>query len=95
MRFYKTTYNDNSTACATWDKSASDASRHRVALKKDGMRSIETKAVDVPTDKTGLLGWLNANAMDCTRIFVQIARHTESKHPEHVVLEPRDEAKHG
>lgn len=63
MRLYLTSYLDdqkNDTVLqGVYHGTQSDASRSRVALKKDGMRNIETKDIDVPTDKAGLMGYLN------------------------------------
>lgn len=64
MKLYKTTYIDDAaaTTIAEWDKAAGDASKARTRLKKEGMREIETKDVDVPTDKAGLLKFLNGGS---------------------------------
>lgn len=62
MRLYLTSYideqNDNAHQ-GVYHGTQSDASKSRVALKKEGMRNIETKDVDVPTDKAGLMAYLN------------------------------------
>jgi hypothetical protein len=46
-----------------WTVSQADAATKRAALVDQGYRrkDIETTAVDVPTDKQGLLEWLNQN----------------------------------
>jgi hypothetical protein len=44
-----------------WQGTQSDASACRRELKEKGFKEIETKDIDVPTDKAGLLAWLNAN----------------------------------
>lgn len=64
MRLYKTTYlcdgdKGVTTQQGVYDGTLAEASKQRVALKKDGMRNIETKEVDVPTDKAGLMAYLN------------------------------------
>ena len=61
MRLYLTSYIDDESAKVkrTFTGTQADASKGRVALKKDGMREIETKEVEVPTDKAGLIGYLN------------------------------------
>ena len=66
MKLYKTTYTpaDFTVAMPTWCGSADEASKGRTALKKDhpGCKPT-TETHDVPTDKVGLLGWLNKNAV--------------------------------
>ena len=63
MRLYLTSYledqKDDTIQRGAYDGTQADASKQRVALKKDGMRNIETKEVDVPTDKAGLMAYLN------------------------------------
>lgn len=64
MNFYKTTYLDDArppgrNECASWDGTQADAGKTRKQLKVEGMRDIETKDADVPTDKAGLLRFLN------------------------------------
>lgn len=63
MRLYLTSYLDDqkndTIQQGVFDGTQSDASKRRGALKKDGMRNVETKEVDVPTDKAGLMGYLN------------------------------------
>ena len=65
MRLYLTSYIDDqpetgpSGQRSFYNGTQSDASKSRVALKKEGMRNIETKDVDVPTDKAGLMAYLN------------------------------------
>ena len=64
MKLYLTSYLDDSEdrdtdQCKVYHGTQADASKGRVALKKDGMRNIETKDVDVPTDKAGLIAYLN------------------------------------
>lgn len=62
MRLYLTSYideqNDNVHQRVHHGTQA-DASRSRKELKREGMLNIETKEVDVPTDKAGLMGYLN------------------------------------
>lgn len=61
MYFYLTSYLDDESATTKhqYTGTQSDASKSRAALKKEGMRNVETKGVDVPTDKAGLMGYLN------------------------------------
>jgi len=62
MRLYLTSYiddQDDTIQQSVYHGTLSDASKSRVALKKDGMRDIKTEDVDVPTDKAGLMAYLN------------------------------------
>jgi hypothetical protein len=63
MRLYKTDYRDDEvnepTDKVKWDGTQADASKRRVSLKKEGYRDIRTEEVDVPTDKAGLMAFLN------------------------------------
>lgn len=64
MRLYKTNFIDDAAdegrrEQATWSGTQADAAKDRKRLKTEGMRSIETEEVDVPTDKAGLLQFLN------------------------------------
>ena len=62
MKLYKTTYTDDgadSTLRRSWTGSLDAAGKDRKRLKIDGMREIKTDEVNVPTDKTGLLAFLN------------------------------------
>jgi hypothetical protein len=45
----------------TWQGTQADAAAKRKELKTAGCADVETKGVDVPTDKAGLLAWLNTN----------------------------------
>lgn len=49
----------------SWHVSQSDAASKRKALVDQGYRrkDLVTNEVDVPTDKAGLLVWLNENAI--------------------------------
>ena len=66
MNLYKTTYDDDAvpSSRASWAKSATDASKGRTSLKKAGMTKITTAEVEVPTNKAGLLEWLNLNCVN-------------------------------
>lgn len=67
MRLYKTIglaeedRGDSSQWIAQWQGTQADAAAARKDFKARGLAKIETKEVDVPTDKAGLLTWLNAN----------------------------------
>ena len=60
MKLYQT-IGENGEVTARWAGSQADATKHRVALKKEGHKSVETQDIEVPTNKTGLLEWLNSN----------------------------------
>ncbi len=55
MRLYKTTGGDQTK----WDGSQADASKRRVELRREGLKPVETEEVEVPTNKAGLLEFLN------------------------------------
>ena len=66
MRLYKitalnTSHGDTPDSDVTWVGSLAEASAQRKKLTTDGFarKEIETEEVDVPTDKVGLLGFLN------------------------------------
>lgn len=64
MNLYKTNYLDDAQPAgrierAVWVGTQSDAAKNRKQLKADGMRDIETDDTDVPTDKSGLMNFLN------------------------------------
>lgn len=62
MKLYKTKgLNDQEGWSQKWDGTQADARATRKDFKERGLSKIETKEVDVPTDKPGLLAWLNAN----------------------------------
>lgn len=71
MKLYKTSYkiiafdpSDPHTQRHVWEGSADAASKGRTALKAEhnGCKPT-TETHDVPTDKTGLLDWLNKHAV--------------------------------
>lgn len=64
MRLYKTNFIDDSAEAgrqeqAAWSGTQADAGKDRKRLKSEGMRSIDTEEVDVPTSKQELLGFLS------------------------------------
>lgn len=73
MNLYKTTVkalvglNDAQVmrTTTTWNGSQAEASAVRAAAVRDGAKrkDVETEAVDVPTDKAGLLAFLNARGV--------------------------------
>lgn len=62
MKLYLTTYLDDQfeRTVQVYDGTQADAASRRKTLKVDGMRNVETKDADVPTDKAGLMAHLNA-----------------------------------
>ena len=70
MKLYKTTYTTDVVdtsgkfiTAAIWDGSADAASKQRTALKNTHKGCKPTsEAVDIDTNKTGLLAWLNTHA---------------------------------
>jgi hypothetical protein len=62
MRFYKTEGDSREGfTLVKWSGSQAAAASDRRALKEDGRIIVETTAIEVPTDKPGLLAWLNEN----------------------------------
>jgi len=64
MKLYQTTADDSSQDSGmqvSWNGSGADASKQRSAFKKAGLKGVSTEEVDVPTNKTDLLAWLNTN----------------------------------
>lgn len=63
MKLYVTTYIDDETSppgyLATWSGTQAQQKLDAKQAKTEGMRRIETLSVDVPTDKAGLLAWIN------------------------------------
>ena len=66
MRLYKitalnTSHGDTPDSDVTWVGSLAEASAQRKKLTIDGFarKEIETEEVDVPTDKAGLIGFVN------------------------------------
>lgn len=61
MKLYRTHYLDDQfdRITSVYDGTQADAAARRKSLKADGMRNIETKDEDVPTDKAGLITHLN------------------------------------
>jgi hypothetical protein len=59
MNLYKTTAEGLESTETKWAGSLAGASADRVALKKSTGSKAETVEVDVPTNKVGLLAFLN------------------------------------
>ena len=62
MKLYKTTCQseDGLQKFCKFTSSADGASRARIRLKKIGMRNVKTEEVEVATDRTSLIAFLNA-----------------------------------
>lgn len=68
MHLYRTDYTDDQAEAdglnprrSTWHGTQAGAHASCKVLHTLGMRGIVTSGVDVPTDKAGLLVWLNVN----------------------------------
>lgn len=68
MLLYKTTYQVDESEDGTkfsdvvkWGGSQTEATKHRVEGKGKAYKKPETMTVDVPTNKAGLIEWLNTN----------------------------------
>lgn len=61
MNLYKTisTKPEDGSTDISWTGSQADASKDRVRLRKEGNKDIVTTDVEVPTNKPGLLAYLN------------------------------------
>ena len=64
MKLYKIVGKTADKSKTVWTGSLADAGSTRVSMVSDGFtrKEIETFTVDVPTDKAGLLNWLNGQA---------------------------------
>ena len=63
MNLYKTTGEKEDGAVTTlWSGTLADAGKDRAMLKKTNNKGVGTEDVDVPTNKPGLIAWLNDNA---------------------------------
>ena len=65
MKLYKTTgeFSPGATTPAVWSGSQADAAKARKELKAQHAFFVETEEINVPTDKAGLLVWLNTNCL--------------------------------
>jgi hypothetical protein len=62
MKLYKTSTPFDPTANqVSWQSSADTASKQRTAYKAEGVKKPISEAVEIPTNKEGLLAWLNEN----------------------------------
>lgn len=59
MKFYVTKYTANGAKRIHWEGTQADAAAKRKALKDEDCDNINTIEFDVPTDKPGLLAFLN------------------------------------
>lgn len=70
MKLYKIVGKNDEGTKTVWTGSMADAGSTRASMvSNDGFtrKEIETYTVDVPTDKTGLLNWLNATTSDAEK----------------------------
>lgn len=58
MKLYQTS-GENGDVHARWAGAQADASKHRVAMKKEGFTNVRTSDFEIPTSKIDLLAWLN------------------------------------
>mgnify|MGYP003544660126 CR=1 FL=1 len=63
MKLYKTTVSPGDKTTVSWQGTQADAASVRKRAMDDGAKrkDVTTEDVEVPTDKAGLLAWLNAN----------------------------------
>ena len=62
MKFYRTHIQTGADSYQTkWAGSLAGATADRMALKTPGAKPV-TEEIDIPTDKVGLLAWLNKEA---------------------------------
>lgn len=62
MKLYKTSsVSEDTKTSFFWDGTLAAAATTRKSIKAAGHSEIVSEDVDVPTDKPGLLAWLNAN----------------------------------
>lgn len=63
MKLYKTTVVNEDDRTVSWQGTQADAASARKKAMDDGAKrkDVTTEDVEVPTDKAGLLAWLNAN----------------------------------
>ena len=65
MKLYKTTAPFDPTDLelnqVSWQGSADAASKQRTTYKAEGAKKPTSEAVEIPTNKEGLLTWLNEN----------------------------------
>lgn len=62
MQIYKTftTNKETGVVAISFQGSQTEASKARAQLKRDGFKA-ESQTIEVPTNKAGLLAWLNEN----------------------------------
>jgi hypothetical protein len=60
MKLYQTTGEiDAQSSKVIWNTSSSNASKDRTTMKKDALNFVNTVEIDIPTNKTELLAFLN------------------------------------
>lgn len=65
MKLYKITADDGDKTVSKYVGTQAEAVAQRKKLKEDGFaqKHITSDDVEVPTDKAGLIAWLNKNAV--------------------------------
>lgn len=63
MKLYRVSSEDKGKLVTKWSGTQADSRKDKKAMKDNGNDFIEIEEVDVPTDKAGLLKWLNENAV--------------------------------
>lgn len=65
MKLYKITADDGDKTVSKYVGTQADSVAQRKKLKEDGFaqKHITSDDVEVPTDKAGLIDWLNKNAV--------------------------------
>ena len=61
MRVYEISYRKDEEEHRFWVGSQETSSSKRAKLRKAGYKILSTTARDIPTDKRGLIRWLNEN----------------------------------
>lgn len=61
MKLYRTEYEGDPDVVFSWQGTQADAKAARKELEAKSCVGVKTEDVDVPTDKPGLLAWLNEN----------------------------------
>jgi hypothetical protein len=66
MKVIRLSYWDSDNGCClSWHRNKSEAEKHLSHLSEDGRLNGDgpttIKTVEIPTDKDGLIDWLNAN----------------------------------
>lgn len=63
MKLYRVSSESVGKNVTKWSGTQADSKKDKKAMKDNGNLFIEIEEIDVPTDKAGLLKWLNENAV--------------------------------